>query len=104
MSNALDSLKLHSTVVADSGDVASIIHYTPQDATTNPSLILAASSDPKYAHFLTQAKDLGAKAAAAQGGDALSWSFDYLICLFGVEILKVIPGYVLQWWFDGGSV
>jgi transaldolase len=93
--NALESLKRYSTVVADSGDVEAITAYTPQDATTNPSLILAASSNPKYAPLLKRAKELAAQAApsatpAVQG----EWAFDYLVCLFGAEILRVIPGRV----------
>ncbi len=47
MSSALEQLKQLTTVVADTGDVASIQAFTPQDATTNPSLVYAASQDPK---------------------------------------------------------
>ncbi|WFD28183.1 transaldolase [Malassezia nana] len=93
MSNALESLKQYTTVVSDSGDFESISVYKPQDATTNPSLILAAVKEEKYAKLLAPA----VKYAQEQGGSAeevLDRAVDRLIVSFGEEILKIIPGRV----------
>lgn len=84
----LDQLKQFTKVVADTGDFASMKEYAPQDATTNPSLILKAAAMPGYAHLLDQAvKDAG---AAASTGKVI----DQLLVLFGGEILKIVPGRV----------
>lgn len=53
----LDQFKQHTTVVADTGDFESIKKFTPTDATTNPSLLLAASMLPQYKHLLDQAAE-----------------------------------------------
>lgn len=79
--NALDALKKVTTVVADTGSFALMRAFTPQDATTNPSLILKAAIDPQYADLLTRVRG---KADAV----------DRLLIAFGVEILKIIPGRV----------
>lgn len=79
--NALDALKQVTTVVADTGSFALMRAFTPQDATTNPSLILKAATDPQYADLLTRVRG---KADAV----------DRLLIAFGVEILKIIPGRV----------
>ena len=86
--NQLDQLKKITTVVADTGDFGSMKAYAPQDATTNPSLVLKAASQPDYAPIVDQAlKDAGA-------GASLSAVIDRLLVLFGVEILKIVPGRV----------
>lgn len=86
--NQLDQLKQFTTVVADTGDFASMKEYAPRDATTNPSLILKAATAPTSAHLLDKAvKDAGAKAGTEQ-------VIDQLLVLFGVEILKIVPGRV----------
>ncbi|PWN44973.1 transaldolase [Ceraceosorus guamensis] len=93
MTTALDSLKQYTAVVSDSGDFESIDAYKPQDATTNPSLILAAIKEEKYARLL----DVAAKYAQSQSGDKsnqLENAVDRLLVEFGVEILKIIPGRV----------
>ncbi|MFT5121975.1 MAG: transaldolase [Kiritimatiellia bacterium] len=89
----LDQLKAHTLVVADTGDFASMKEYAPQDATTNPSLILAASQKPEYQYLIDQAvselKDSGAT------GPALTESIiDRVLILFGKEILNIVPGRV----------
>ena len=91
--NQLDQLKQWTKVVADTGDFQSMAEYKPQDATTNPSLILAASSDSKYRYLIDQAvtdtKDSGLS------GDALvEATIDRVLILFGNEILKIVPGRV----------
>lgn len=94
MSNSLDQLKATGTVVvSDSGDFASIGKYKPQDATTNPSLILAASKKPEYAKLIDEAVQFAKKA----GGDLdtqVDAALDSLLVEFGKEILKIIPGKV----------
>ncbi|KAL3954684.1 hypothetical protein ACCO45_010247 [Purpureocillium lilacinum] len=94
MSNSLDQLKATGTVVvSDSGDFASIAKYKPQDATTNPSLILAASKKAEYAKLMDVAVEYG----KAQGGDINSQvehALDRLLVEFGKEILKIVPGKV----------
>lgn len=84
----LDQLKQFTTVVADTGDFASMKAYTPQDATTNPSLVLKAAAMPANAALVDQAvKDAGSAARTDQ-------VIDRLLVLFGVEILKIVPGRV----------
>jgi transaldolase len=84
----LDQLKQFTKVVADTGDFASIKAFTPQDATTNPSLILKAAGMPAYAHLVDQAvKDSGK-------GAPVGSVIDKLLVLFGTEILKIVPGRV----------
>ncbi|ROV96724.1 hypothetical protein VSDG_05595 [Cytospora chrysosperma] len=94
MSNSLDQLKATGTVVvSDSGDFASIAKYKPQDATTNPSLILAASKKAEYAKLMDVAIDYAKK----HGGDLdtqVDCALDRLLVEFGKEILKIVPGKV----------
>ncbi|KAI5867845.1 transaldolase-like protein [Durotheca rogersii] len=94
MSTSLDQLKAAGTVVvSDSGDFASIGKYKPQDATTNPSLILAASKKPEYAQLI----DSAVAYAKGKGGSIDSQvdaALDRLLVEFGREILKIIPGKV----------
>jgi len=86
--NQLDQLKQFTKVVADTGDFSSMKEYAPQDATTNPSLILKAAAMPGYAHLLDKAvKDAGAAASTET-------VIDQLLVLFGLEILKIVPGRV----------
>ncbi|KAI1648800.1 transaldolase-like protein [Daldinia loculata] len=94
MSNSLEQLKSTGTVVVcDSGDFATIGKYKPQDATTNPSLLLAASKKAEYAKLI----DAAVEYAKGQGGDIDSQvdaAVDRLLVEFGREILKIIPGKV----------
>jgi transaldolase len=85
--NQLDALKQLTTVVADTGDFNQIAAYSPQDATTNPSLILKAVQKPEYAHLLKDA----VTQYGAQGPDEV---MNRLLVAFGSEILKHIPGRV----------
>lgn len=85
--NQLEQLKKLTTVVADSGDFESIRQYSPTDATTNPSLIYAASQQPQYAPLLADAIEYGRR----DGVDAI---LDKVFVNFGLEILKIIPGRV----------
>ncbi|MFY9185242.1 transaldolase [Limnohabitans sp.] len=85
--NQLDALKQFTTVVADTGDFKQLSAFQPQDATTNPSLILKAVQKPDYAPLL-------AETVAAHKGQPLDVVMDHLLVRFGCEILKTIPGRV----------
>jgi transaldolase len=85
--NQLDALKSHTTVVADTGDFKQLAQFQPQDATTNPSLILKAVQKPEYAPLLTES-------VTAHKGQPLDVVMDHLLVRFGCEILKTIPGRV----------
>ena len=89
----LDQLKQFTKVVADTGDFESMKEFKPQDATTNPSLILAAATKPQYTHILDKViadrKDSGLT-GAAQIEDII----DHVLIAFGLEILKIVPGRV----------
>ena len=88
----LDSLRRYTTVVADTGDFDSIAKYKPQDATTNPSLLLKAAQQPEYRHLVSGALRAARRATA---GDASTEAFmDNLAVAFGGEILKIVPGRV----------
>ena len=90
--NQLEALKQFTTVVADTGDFQQIASYAPQDATTNPSLILKAVQMPAYQPLLAQAVTTAkAKGAGTATVDAV---MDELLVSFGCEILKLIPGRV----------
>ena len=89
----LESLKKYTIVVADTGDIEAIARHRPQDATTNPSLLLHAAQMPSYRRLVDEAAEL----AQERGGnhDQMAEEFiDRLFVLFGCEILKVIPGRV----------
>lgn len=91
--NQLDQLKQFTTVVADTGDFESIQQFSPQDATTNPSLIFKAVSQPEYAPLLDQA------IAERQGADLpraelIREIIDDLLTIFGQKILQIVPGRV----------
>ena len=91
--NQLDQLKQHTKVVADTGDFESMKEYEPLDATTNPSLILAASQKPEYQYLLDQA--VSEQASSGLTGAALTESvIDRILILFGKEILAIVPGRV----------
>ncbi|MBT00425.1 MAG: transaldolase [Oceanospirillaceae bacterium] len=89
----LEQLKQMTTVVADTGDIDAIRTFQPVDATTNPSLLLKASQDEKYAPLLEKARQY----AASQGGsqeEQLANMCDYLAVLIGREITQIVPGRV----------
>lgn len=94
MSSSLDQLKATgTTVVCDSGDFATIAKYKPQDATTNPSLILAASKKPEYAKLIDVAVEYGKKHGSSIE-EQVDATLDNLLVQFGKEILSIIPGKV----------
>lgn len=85
--NQLDALKQFTTVVADTGNFHQLAQFCPQDATTNPSLILKAVQNPEYAPLLQSA-------ATQWRGRDLGEIMDRLLVRFGCEILSIIPGRV----------
>ena len=89
----LDSLKRYTTVVADTGDIEAIAEYRPQDATTNPSLLLKAAQQPKY-RLLVEAAIKAADRNAARESARTEAFMDQLSVGFGAEILKIVPGRV----------
>ena len=91
--NQLDQLKQWTTVVADTGDFQAMDEYKPQDATTNPSLILAATKDEKYQYLVQQAVD-ELKESGLPQDQLVEAIIDRVLILFGNEILKVVPGRV----------
>ena len=89
----LEQIRAFTTVVVDTGDIDAIKTYSPTDATTNPSLILAAAQKPQYQHLIDDAIKYS-KGIAKSPDEQLSILMDKLFVNFGVEILKCIPGRV----------
>jgi len=91
MPNQLESLRRHSTIVADTGDIEAIARYRPQDATTNPSLILKAAQDARYRPIVEAAVAAAAGTVAEERQAAI---LDHLFVGFGRRILGLVPGRV----------
>ncbi|XP_069134846.1 transaldolase-like isoform X2 [Argopecten irradians] len=93
MATVLERMKSYTTIVADTGDFEAIAKYKPTDATTNPSLIYAASQMPQYQRLveeaITNAKNMGGSVE-----EQLTNAVDIVYVKFGCEILKIIPGRV----------
>ena len=92
--NMLEQLKTMTTVVADTGDFAAIAAYRPQDATTNPSLLLKAAQMPQYRALVEDAVRFGRERGGADPAVQTRWTMDKLAINFGTEILKIVPGRV----------
>jgi transaldolase len=91
--NQLDQLKKFTKVVADTADFESIKEFKPQDATTNPSLVYAATQKQQYAHLLDEVladRKKSGSSGAAQVEDVI----DHLLVQFGCDILEIVPGRV----------
>jgi len=89
----LESLKQHTVVVADTGDIEAIARHKPQDATTNPSLLLKVAQQPQYAALVEDAVKHAGSASTDGAGRTAAFR-DKLAVNFGCEILKIIPGRV----------
>lgn len=87
MPSLLEQLRRFTTIVVDTGDIDAVARHRPRDATTNPSLILKAAHNPRYAPLI-------AAAAAAGRGEPGQRRLDRVLVAFGVEILKLIEGRV----------
>jgi len=93
MSSTLDQLKAFTTVVADTGDFEAMKSYKPTDATTNPSLILAAANLPQYKSLVQKSVQYGNKVGQTID-EKVEAAMDLISVLIGVEILKIVPGRV----------
>ena len=91
MANSLEQLKALTTIVADTGDIEAIKRYAPQDATTNPSLVLKAAQIPEYSSLIDEAISW-AKSQSNDKQQQIEDAIDKLAVNIGVEILKFIPG------------
>jgi transaldolase len=91
MSNLLDQLKSMTAIVADTGDIEAIRHHQPEDATTNPSLLLKAASLPEYAPLIDDAI-AWAKIQSEDRTQRINAAMDKLAVEVGVEVLKIVPG------------
>jgi transaldolase len=96
--NSLDQLRRHTVIVADTGDIDSIARNKPQDATTNPSLIAKAAQMPQYADLVQEAIAAGRHDVQGQTGRGeirtLNAVLDRLSVIFGLRILRIVPGRV----------
>jgi len=96
MASLLEQLSAMTVVVADTGDIDAIARFTPRDATTNPSLILAATQVPAYQNLIDEAlrasRNLIGRDAPAE--DVVREALDEICVIFGEEILKIVPGRV----------
>jgi len=92
--NQLDTLKKWTTIVADTGDFQSIEAFTPQDATTNPTLIYKAVQSNNYNELLEKAIADNESKGLHVGAGLIDQIIDSLLVYFGIEILKIIPGRV----------
>lgn len=92
MTTQLDSLRSMTVVVADTGDIDAIKKYQPQDATTNPSLILSASALPQYTPLIDEAIAYAKAQSADDKAQQLIDAEDKLAVNIGLEILKIVPG------------
>ncbi|MUK51062.1 transaldolase [Aliivibrio fischeri] len=91
MTTKLEQLRKLTTVVADTGDIEAIAKYTPEDATTNPSLILKAAEIAEYAPLIDASIEY-AKAQSNDKAQQVQDTCDMLAVNIGKEILKVVPG------------
>jgi len=96
MANLLDQLAAMTVVVADTGELEAIKQFTPRDATTNPSLILAAAQIPTYQNLIDTAlrESRAVIGADAPAEDVVLEALDEICVIFGREILKLVPGRV----------
>jgi len=91
--NQLEQLKKFTKVVADTADFESIKDFKPQDATTNPSLVYAATQKPEYAHLLDEVLT-DRKKSGLSGHEQIEDICDHLLVQFGTDILEIVPGRV----------
>src|SRR5260370_37250191 len=91
--NQLEQLRKFTVVVADTGDFESIKEFKPRDATTNPSLIYAATQKEKYFHLLDEVL-ADRKSSGLNGAAQIEDIIDHLLVQFATEILKIVPGRV----------
>src|SRR6058998_1107428 len=91
--NQLEQLKKFTKIVADTADFESMRQFKPQDATTNPSLVYAATQKPEYAHLLEEVLT-DRKKSGLSGHEQIEDICDHLLVQFGTDILDIVPGRV----------
>src|SRR5205809_6938635 len=91
--NQLEQLKKFTKVVADTADFESMKQFKPQDATTNPSLVYAATQKPEYAHLVEEVL-ADRKKSSLSGQEQIEDICDHLLVQFGSDILQIVPGRV----------
>jgi len=91
--NQLEQIKKFTTVVADTADFESIRQFKPQDATTNPSLVYAATQKENYSHFLDEVL-ADRRASGLSGAPQIEDIIDHLLVRFGTAMLEIVPGRV----------
>jgi len=91
--NQLEQLKKFTKVVADTADFESMKEFKPEDATTNPSLVYAATQKPEYAHLLAEVI-ADRKKSGLKGHEQIEDICDHLLVQFGTDILEIVPGRV----------
>ena len=94
MVTQLESLKKYSSVVADTGDIDSIIKFSPDDCTTNPSLIFKAVQSNKYSKLVEDVISNSKSRKFNLTSDQIDYISDQLAIAFGIELTKIVPGYV----------
>ena len=94
MVTQLESLKKYSSVVADTGDIDSIIKFSPDDCTTNPSLIFKAVQSNKYSKLVEDVISNSKSRKFNVTSDQIDYISDQLAIAFGIELTKIVPGYV----------
>ena len=94
MVSQLDSLKKFSSVVADTGDIDSIQKFNPDDCTTNPSLIFKAVQSNKYKKLVDEVISNSKSRKFSRNEDQVNYIADQLTIAFGIELTKIVPGYV----------
>ena len=94
MVTQLESLKKYSSVVADTGDIDSIIKFSPDDCTTNPSLIFKAVQSNKYTKLVEDVISNSKSRKFNVTSDQIDYISDQLAIAFGIELTKIVPGYV----------
>ena len=94
MVSQLDSLKKFSSVVADTGDIDSIQKFNPDDCTTNPSLIFKAVQSNKYKKLVDEVISNSKSRKFSKTEDQVNYIADQLTIAFGIELTKIVPGYV----------
>ena len=91
--NQLEQLKKFTKVVADTADFESVRQFKPQDATTNPSLVYAATQKEQYGHLLEEVLT-NRKKSGLSGHEQIEDICDHLLVQFGTDILEIVPGRV----------
>jgi transaldolase len=94
MTNKLENLKKYSSIVADTGDIDSIKKFSPEDCTTNPSLIYKAVESKKYQSIVNKVIGLSSSRVFNSKIEKTDFIVDQLAISFGIELSKIVPGYI----------